>query len=521
MSGAATAAGSGAQLPGFTRFAGDPQLARRAAAGDERAFAAIFRRYHQDLYRYCLAILGNPEDAQDALQNAMVKALRALPGESREIELKPWLYRVAHNEAIDLVRRRRGGEPLDPELVAAGPGLAQEAEARARLGTLLSDLETLPDSQRGALVLRELSGLDFEAIAAVLGTSAATARQTLYEARLSLRQLEAGREMSCDSVTKALSDADGRVLRRRDIRAHLRSCADCRAFRAEIDGRSRDLAALSPLPALAVAGILQGLFGGGGGAAGGGLAGLLGGGAAQAVGTSAAVKATATVAVVAALGGAAAQRADLVDLGLPVGGGSDPKPAAAAPGSTGAAPGSTGASDPDRAAAEPSGPATALGAGSRAGLPATQGLAGAREANGAAGSDRQSAANAPAAPLADPARGSDRLLPEAAAKGQQTAAAKHSARGKSPSRGMNSARGKSASAGQNAHPVYPEHPAHPAKPAKPAPPAQPVKPDRAAAPDTPAGKSGERAAPAASAGGEHANGASDRAASTPGPPDRP
>ena len=61
----------------------DDRLARRAVEGDERAFAAIFRRYHQSLYRFCLAILGNPQDAQDALQNTMVKALRALPGEER------------------------------------------------------------------------------------------------------------------------------------------------------------------------------------------------------------------------------------------------------------------------------------------------------------------------------------------------------------------------------------------------------------------------------------------------------
>ena len=69
--------------------AADERLARRAQRGDERAFAAIFERYHQRLYRYCLGILANPEDAQDALQNTMVRALRALPGEERSISLKP------------------------------------------------------------------------------------------------------------------------------------------------------------------------------------------------------------------------------------------------------------------------------------------------------------------------------------------------------------------------------------------------------------------------------------------------
>src|SRR5262245_2321863 len=81
---------------------GDERLARRAGAGDSRAFAAIYRRYQADLYRYCLAIVGNSADAQDALQNTMVQALRTLPGEEREIKLKPWLYRVARNASIDL-----------------------------------------------------------------------------------------------------------------------------------------------------------------------------------------------------------------------------------------------------------------------------------------------------------------------------------------------------------------------------------------------------------------------------------
>ncbi len=308
----------------------DRRLARRGSEGDERAFAAIFRRHHRDLYRFCLAILGDREDAEDALQNTMVSALRALPGESRRIELKPWLYRIAHNESIDLVRRRRPGEALDPELVAADGGPAREAETRERLGSLLADLKTLPERQRGALLLRELSGLGFAEIGTALGCSAAVARQTVYEARLNLRQTEAGREMDCIAVTKALSDGDGRVARRRDIRAHLRSCPSCTAFQAGIGERKRDLAALSPLPGAVAAGLLQGVLGGGGGGGGatGGVAGTLGAGAAKTTAGSLAVKATATVAVVAAIG-VGAERGHLVDVGLP---GGDPKsPASAAP----------------------------------------------------------------------------------------------------------------------------------------------------------------------------------------------
>ena len=310
----------------------DERLVRRAVAGDERAFAAIFRRYNQDLYRYCLAIVGNPADAQDALQNTMVKALRSLPGERREINLKPWLYRVAHNESIDLLRLRRG-EELDPETVAPGASLAETATVRQRLRGLIADLGRLPERQRGALVMRELSDLGFEQIGEALGTSAATARQIVYEARLGLRQMEAGREMRCETVTRAISDGDGRTLRRRDVRAHLRACSECRAFRAGIEQRHGDLAALSPLPAVAAAALLKGALGTAGGAgsvtgaasAGGGAAAIGGatgtgggavggaaasGGALGAVGVAA--KTAATVAAVAAIGVGAADRTGVI-----------------------------------------------------------------------------------------------------------------------------------------------------------------------------------------------------------------
>ena len=91
---------------------GDGRLARLAAKGDPRAFAAIYERYHQDLFRYCRSITGNGEDASDALQNTMTQALRSLPGERREIALRAWLFRIAHNEAVSLIRRRTASVEL-------------------------------------------------------------------------------------------------------------------------------------------------------------------------------------------------------------------------------------------------------------------------------------------------------------------------------------------------------------------------------------------------------------------------
>ena len=413
---------------GFSRLLSDDRLTRRAVGGDERAFAAIFRRYHQPLYRFCLAIVGSPEDAQDALQNTMMKVLRALPGEERKIDLKPWLYRIAHNESIDLLRRRRETRPLDVEQAAPGYGLAEDVATRERLRRLITDLHELPERQREVLVMRELAGLDFEEIGSALDTSGAVARQTLYEARLSLRQMEEGREMSCDAVTKALSDGDGRVTRRRDVRAHLRSCAHCRSFRDEIDGRRQDLAALSPLPALAAAGMLQGLVGGSGAASGGGLAAVLGGGAAKTIATSAAVKGVATVAVVAAVGVTAADRTGVIHVGLP--GGGDSSSTKTAPGTAGSGPQAPAQGVPAHGVGGDPGHANAnVGAGhgqATAGAPAA-GKTGAAHARGH-GEDHGKAHGGLQAPVHPTehatGRGHEKQHPETAADGQETATEK-------------------------------------------------------------------------------------------------
>src|ERR1700733_13609857 len=93
---------------------GDERLARLVADGDERAFAALYERYHQPLYRYCRSIVRNDADAQDALQAALANAFAALRAGRRDAPLRPWLFRIAHNEAISLLRRRGTvAEPLD------------------------------------------------------------------------------------------------------------------------------------------------------------------------------------------------------------------------------------------------------------------------------------------------------------------------------------------------------------------------------------------------------------------------
>lgn len=260
-----------------------------AAQGSEAAFAAIFQRHHQSLYRYCRAILANGEDAADAMQNTMVAALRSLPGEQREVALKPWLYRIAHNESISLLRRRRSQTELADEEHLALADTHADLVTKERLRELISDLRELPEKQRGALVMRELSGLDYPEIAGAFGISPAAAKQAVFEARLALHELAEGREMPCEDARRAVSDGDGRALRARRLRAHLRACDDCSSFRDSIKTRSAQLAAVAPpLPLAMAGGLLRDVFGAGNGTGGGGTA--VTAGAAKTLGASVGVK---------------------------------------------------------------------------------------------------------------------------------------------------------------------------------------------------------------------------------------
>jgi len=252
-------------VPTTLRLRRESTLRSRAARGDATAFAAVYERHHQALYRYCRSILRHEEDAQDALQSTMTRAFAALQDEERDFELRPWLFRIAHNEAISILRKRRTTTELDdiPVLV----DLEDRVSEREELRLLAIDLADLPDRQRAALVLRELNGLSHAEIAVVLETSAANVKQTIYEARSALFSAREGREMPCDDVRRMLSDGDGRVLRGRGVRAHLRSCAGCRRFQADIDQRSKRLAMLAPpLPTAGAAALLAQILGGGGAA---------------------------------------------------------------------------------------------------------------------------------------------------------------------------------------------------------------------------------------------------------------
>lgn len=271
------------------------------------SFERLFRRHHAELFRYCLGIVGTASDAEDALQQTMLAALRSLPDERRAIAVRPWLFRVAHNNCISILRARREHAPLEDALLPAAED--DRLETRERLRQLVADLQRLPERQRSALLMRELSGLGFDEIAAALDCSEGAARQTVYAARVALEHQAEGRSMDCAEARQAISDGDRRRLRGRRLRAHLGVCEPCADFRAAIELRREDLRALfPPIAPAAGSALIASILGSGstpaagvGGAAGAGAGGVLAG----AIGTAGIGKAAAVLAAAAVAGGAA------------------------------------------------------------------------------------------------------------------------------------------------------------------------------------------------------------------------
>ncbi|HEY1523906.1 MAG TPA: sigma-70 family RNA polymerase sigma factor [Solirubrobacteraceae bacterium] len=280
-------------IPVPASLLGDERLARLVGEGNERAFNALYSRYHQQLYRYCHSIVRHDADAQDALQSTFTAALSALRRGQRDAPPRPWLYRIAHNESISLLRRRRVADELPETLPDIAQSVEATAEEHTRLALLVSDLQALPERQRGALVMRELSGLSHEELAQALGVSAGAAKQAVFEARQALQEFAEGRAMACEEIQRIVSDGDRRALRGRRVRAHLRDCGRCHAFADAIPERRAALLALSPaLPAAAASGLLQQITGAAHHGVGGG--GLLAGAGGKSLGVALSAKGVAT-----------------------------------------------------------------------------------------------------------------------------------------------------------------------------------------------------------------------------------
>jgi len=163
----------------------DRRLVRLVREGYETAFEEIVRRYRRPLDRFAASIVGSR--SEDVTQDAFSKALLALRGSENEIELKPWLYRIVRNTALNDLRDRPPTVEQLEETLAGGESAAVEVERREEMTELMERLRALPEPQRAALVMRELEGLSHDEIAAALGVSGGAARQAIHRARTSLR----------------------------------------------------------------------------------------------------------------------------------------------------------------------------------------------------------------------------------------------------------------------------------------------------------------------------------------------
>ena len=251
----------------------DADLARRVAAGDGAAFAELDARHRKPLQRYARGLLRRSEhDAEDVVQDVLIRAHAALRAGNVPDELRPWLYRLTRNRAIDEVRRARwGDESLDPGAAgAAGEREDPEAVLRRKesVRRLVDDLADLPVRQRTALLARELDGRSSEQVAAELGVSVAATQMLASRARENLIKTRAARDADCDVVRETLLDAHERGVRAPEhALRHVKGCDACRAYRADIRKLSKQLQALNPALGLPLLAGAVKLLGGGGGKA--------------------------------------------------------------------------------------------------------------------------------------------------------------------------------------------------------------------------------------------------------------
>ena len=282
---------------------GDDALVARLQAGDEVAFEVLYDRYSAPLLSFCRHMLGRIDEAEDAVQQVFASAHADLQRNTREPQLKPWLYTIARNRCLSILRARR--ERPDDELEpVATAGLQEQVQQRAELRQLVADLGDLPENQRAALLLTELEDFSHAQAARVLECELGQVKGLVFRAREGLIERRDARGAPCAEIRAELSTARRGALRRGRLRHHLAQCPGCSTYLHEVRRQRKMMALILPvIPAtgfkrtvLAAVGI-----GGGGGAGGATVVGgsILSGTAAK----------VATVAVLAGGAGVATEQA--------------------------------------------------------------------------------------------------------------------------------------------------------------------------------------------------------------------
>jgi RNA polymerase sigma factor (sigma-70 family) len=261
---------------GLLSLASDGRLAAQVRDGSERAFEVLFERHHRALLAFCRSTLGSADEADDALQQTFLAAYRDLARGREPDALRPWLFGIARRRCLALIAARRARPAADgPE--PASDGLHSHVATREDLRGVLGDLETLPESQRTALVLAELGGLSHDEIAVTLGCRREKVKALVFQARTTLATARAARDTSCAEVRAELATVRGIVSRGKVLRRHLRDCTECQAYRDGMRGRRRALGLLLPglgLKRVLLGGLLGSSGAGAGTGAGAGAGGL-------------------------------------------------------------------------------------------------------------------------------------------------------------------------------------------------------------------------------------------------------
>jgi RNA polymerase sigma-70 factor, ECF subfamily len=161
----------------------EPSWLPAARQGETWALEALFQEYQPQVYALCCRLLGTADDAHDATQSAFIKVFRELPRFRRDSSLRTWIYRIAVNEAIDLLRRRKRAASYDPTLFEIREAERSPVERMA----VWEILARLKPHHRVVLTLRFWEGLSYEELAAVLNISLSAVKMRLKRAKEEFR----------------------------------------------------------------------------------------------------------------------------------------------------------------------------------------------------------------------------------------------------------------------------------------------------------------------------------------------
>ncbi|HEX4735223.1 MAG TPA: sigma-70 family RNA polymerase sigma factor [Thermoleophilaceae bacterium] len=292
------------------RLQGDERLVALTRKGNQAAFEALVQRYESRLLAFCRHMLGSREDAEDVLQEVFAAAYNAMLADERPINARPWLYRIARNRCLNHLRRPVpvGQDSMDIFERDGGQSTSDTVHKREEFRQIVSDVQDLPETQRTALLLREIDALSYDQIAEAMETTIPSVKSLLVRARVSLAEAAEARLLTCEEVRIELGKAaEGLERTSAPVRRHLRTCERCRTFRGELRKTTKALAMIYPLgPLVVLKKLVFGKLIFGGGSAAGSSGGAAGAGAvgASAVGGASAIGSTAAIGSSAAMGGA-------------------------------------------------------------------------------------------------------------------------------------------------------------------------------------------------------------------------